>query len=175
MQFNVADLLKATMSGRRRADLDEDIGQIDGEIEALSHLTGRVIFTRTVDGVLVTGTLHVVLRAICPRCLEPYPYDVEISLEEEFLPSVDILTGASLPVSGETDRAVIIDQHHILDLTEVVREYLVIAQTTCPPCRPDCAGLCPQCGQNLNQGQCACHETGADPRFAVLKQLLIDN
>ena len=41
-------------------------------------------------------------------------------------------------------------------------------------CRPDCLGLCPRCGKNLNDGPCGC-ETGRDPRFAVLEQLLDKN
>ena len=172
MRFNVAQILKATVGASRRYELDEDISRIDDDLQILSSLVGRVLFTHTIDGILVTGSLSTVLQVVCPRCLEPYPLDVEIDLEEEFIPSVDIRVGASLPISEQVDPALIIDEHHVLDLSEVVRQYLIIAQTTCPPCRPDCAGLCSLCGQNLNLGQCNCSEVTLDPRLAVLKELL---
>jgi len=172
MRFNVAQILKATVGASRRNELDEDISKIDDDLQILSSLVGYVLFTHTVDGVLVTGSLSTVLQVACPRCLELYPLDVEIELEEEFVPSVDIRVGASLPISGQVDPALVIDEHHVLDLSEVVRQYLVIAQTTCGPCRPDCAGLCSLCGQNLNLGQCNCSEVALDPRLAVLKELL---
>jgi len=151
MRFNVAQILKATAGASRRYELDEDISGIDDDLQILSSLSGRVVFTHTLDGILVTGRLSTVLQVACPpRCLEPYPLDVEIDLEEEFVPSVDIWVGASLPISEQVDPGLVIGEHHVLDLSEVVRQYLVIAQTTSPPCRSDCAGLCSQCGQNLN-------------------------
>jgi len=41
-------------------------------------------------------------------------------------------------------------------------------------CRPACRGLCPHCGQNLNEKDCGCPQGDADPRFAVLRQLKFD-
>jgi uncharacterized protein len=60
----------------------------------------------------------------------------------------------------------------VLDLTEVVRQAIFLAIPMSPVCRADCAGLCPQCGQNLNEGQCHCVSEVVDPRLEVLKQLL---
>jgi len=172
MRFNVAQLLKVSAGASRQYELNEDISWIDDELQILSSLVGRVFFVHALDRILVTGRLHTVIEAVCVRCLERYPLDVEIDLEEEFIPSVDIRVGASLPISEQADPALVIDEHHILDLSEVVRQYLVIAQTLCPPCRPDCAGLCPQCGQNLNLGRCHCSGVTLDPRLAALRELL---
>ena len=126
---------------------------------------------------MLTCHRHIVVPPECGFCVWLYPQFQDWSwnprrLEEEFVPSVDIWVGASLPISEQVDPGLIIDEHHVLDLSEVVRQYLVIAQTTCPSCRPDCAGLCSQCGQNLNLGQCSCSEVTLDPRLAVLKELL---
>ena len=172
MDFNVAELLKAPTGTSRQYELDEDISWIDDELGILAPLVGRVIFIHTVDGILATGQLHTALQVTCLRCLELYSFDVQIDLEEEFVPSVDIRSGASLPIVEQVDSGLVIDEHHVLDLSEVVRQYLVIAQTTCPPCRPDCAGLCPHCGQNLNLGQCQCSKSTRDPRLAALEELL---
>ncbi len=97
---------------------------------------------------------------------------VEFSLEEEFYPSVDIVTGASLPVLPDREQATQIDEHHVLDLTEVTRQNILLAIPPSPVCRTKCAGLCPHCGKNWNEGPCDCKEENIDPRMQVLKQLL---
>jgi uncharacterized protein len=77
-----------------------------------------------------------------------------------------------LPVSDTEEDATTIDEHHVLDLTEVVRQALFLAMPMNPICKDDCAGLCPQCGSNLNQEQCQCERDTVDPRLEVLRQLL---
>ena len=59
----------------------------------------------------------------------------------------------------------------VLDLTPLVREEIIVSTPIAPLCKPDCAGLCPQCGQNLNLGTCNCELDDIDPRFAALLQL----
>ena len=173
MKFNVAQLLKSSSGASLQSyDLNEDITWIDDDLEILAPLVGRITLTRTVSGVLVAGHASTTMRMACPRCLEAYERNVSFEFEEEFVSAVDIRTGASLPMPEDVDPGLVIDEYHILDLAEPVRQYLVIAQTTCPPCKADCAGLCPECGQNLNLGQCQCSETVTDERFAALKALL---
>jgi uncharacterized protein len=58
-----------------------------------------------------------------------------------------------------------------LDLTDVVREVVLLDVPSTPLCRPDCAGLCLTCGANLNDGSCGCVAAPADPRWAALEQL----
>jgi uncharacterized protein len=105
--------------------------------------------------------------------LEPCDALVELEIEEEFYPTVRI---ADAPVDEvpETDRdeALRIDEHHILDLSEVVRQALWLAAPMEAVCRPDCAGLCPTCGGNRNLGECQCEEVPIDPRWAALQTLL---
>ena len=56
----------------------------------------------------------------------------------------------------------------ILDITELVRDTLIAGQPIQKLCKPKCKGLCPKCGQNLNLGECNCHEGKIDPRLASL-------
>ena len=98
--------------------------------------------------------------------------DLTLEIEEEFKPSTDIETGASLPITDEDEPELIIDEHHILDLTETLRQYAVMAGISPGLCRPDCKGLCPVCGSNLNLGDCGCDTSTTDPRLAVLADLL---
>jgi uncharacterized protein len=173
MQYNVSQLLKAHSGVSRRYEVEADIEGLDEELKPRDLLRGEVQLMRTSQGILVTGHLHTVVELTCDRCLEPFTVPVEIDLEEEFRPTVDIGTGASLPVVAEEDGAGLINGHHILDLTEVVRQALLLAIPMHPLCRPDCAGLCPECGQNLNEGSCQCQPRVEDLRWAALKELRI--
>lgn len=171
MDFNVAQLLKERTGATRSYTVREEIENLDPEIVALDRLTGTLQLMRTIDGVLATGMLSTSLGLICDRCINPFVSRVDVELEDEFKPSIDIASGATLPVALE-DEGNVIDAHHILNLQEVLRQRILLSQPIHPLCRSDCRGLCINCGQNLNEGVCGCRETDIDPRWAALRQLL---
>lgn len=171
LAFNVAQLMKARTGTTRQYAVRDNIENLDPEIVALDELSGDVRLMRTLEGVLATGVLGTTLGQVCDRCLTPFTQQVEIELEDEFKPSIDVVSGASLPTIPE-DTGNLIDDHHILDLSEVVRQRLLLNQPLHPLCREDCQGLCPTCGQNLNEGVCECSEPTFDPRWAALRELL---
>lgn len=179
MRYNVAQLLRAPTGTTRTRDVDEPVDDVqallDGDgVNARGPVQGAVTLMRTTDGILVTGTLETSLELMCDRCLDTFEVPVKIELEENFRPTIDINSGAALPpVKGE-ELATLIDEHHILDLSEVVRQGILLATPMHPVCRPDCAGLCPRCGQNLNEGQCNCETDTVDPRWSKLQGLLDD-
>jgi uncharacterized protein len=121
--------------------------------------------------VLLSGQLHTEVELTCSRCLEPFSTAVDFTLEEEFRPTIDIRTGAKLPLLDGEDVATLIDSQHIIDLFEVMRQDILLALPPRPLCKPDCAGLCSQCGQNLNEGPCTCEQPLGDPRWEVLRTL----
>ena len=171
MEFNVAQLMKERVGATRKYEVHENIEQLDPELVALDELSGEVRLLRTLEGILVTGWLTTTLGLVCDRCLAPFAQRVEIELEDEFKASIDIVTGASLPVLPE-DEGNLIDEHHILDLHEVVRQRLLISQPPHALCNSDCLGLCATCGKNLNEGPCDCVAEQVDPRWAALRELL---
>ncbi len=74
-----------------------------------------------------------------------------------FYPSIDILTGLPQGLPEEdASSSFTIDEHHILDTSEMIRQYCLLAIPMKPLCRVDCAGLCPDCGANLNENKCQC-------------------
>lgn len=177
MQYNVAQLLRAPTGTSRRRDVDEPASEVqvlldaDG-VKVHSPLQGHITLMRITDGILVTGTLGITLELTCDRCLDAFDISVQVVLEENFRPTIDIKSGAALPrVSGE-EFETLIDEQHILDLSEVVRQGILLAAPMHPVCRLDCAGLCPQCGQNLNEGECDCETEVLDPRWSKLQSLL---
>jgi uncharacterized protein len=175
MRYNVAQLLKGPVGVRRQYRLNEEIGHLDGDLVPIRPLVGSVVLTRTSQGILVTGRLRTALQVECRRCLEPCNVDVELTLEEEFHPVVRIPEAVFDDVPDEDlDAALRIDEHHTLDLSELIRQGLWVAAPMEALCRPDCAGLCPNCGGNRNLGECSCDQAPIDPRWAALQAWLTD-
>ena len=126
---------------------------------------------RTDRGILAKGTLHTEIEATCSRCLSSFSCPLALNIEEEYFPTVDVVSGARLAVPDEPG-CFTIDEHHTLDLTEAICQYAILAIPMKPLCREDCAGLCPSCGHNLNHGPCDCPPQEMDPRWSELSKLL---
>jgi uncharacterized protein len=170
LALNVAQLLLAPQGTTRHLAFDED-GAVFGEPTVAGRVRGEARLTRTGPGITVEGWIATALALECARCLAPVTLPVRVPLQEEFVPTVDVRTGVALRLDPLSD-AFPIDAAHVLDLTEAVRQQVVVAAPLRPLCRPDCAGLCPDCGRDLNEGPCGCGPALPDSPFAALKQLL---
>jgi len=168
MRFNVAQLLKRATGSSRRYQMREGIEGIDPGLIIREPLVGQMEMVRTADGILVRGELTTAVELQCDRCLEPLIQKVEFKIEEEFRPAIDMSTEAQLPYDEEETR---IDEHHILDLIELIRQGIFLALPMHPVCQLDCLGFCDRCGQKLNEGPCDCKESVVDPRLEILKKL----
>ncbi len=165
MRINVAQLLKGGVGDTRYYKVSEPLGEgfpIQGEIKLM----------RTNRSILVSGKLHTVVKSVCSRCLETFEYPLVIELEEEFFPAKS--SGFSTVESEETEDFTI-GEDNVLDLSEAVRQNILVNLPIKPLCRPDCAGLCPKCGKNLNYGPCSCLREQSDPRWAPLQALALGN
>jgi uncharacterized protein len=169
IRYNVATLLRSSIGTTRSYEIAEEKFVAD-EVR-VTGLHGKVTFTRLRDNLLLQGWLEGEATLECGRCLEPYVQPLHMELEVEFQPSVAISTGEPLP-PPEDDSVYMIDGHHVADLDEAVREQVLLSLPMRPLCKPDCAGLCPVCGKNLNEGPCEGHGKEVDERLAVLATLL---
>jgi uncharacterized protein len=152
MQVNVAQLLKEPTGSSRTIEV---AGALPLDQEDLSHVQGKAELLRVSRGILVRGEFTAECQLVCSRCLKSFPQTLVFRTEEEFSPSIDIVSGDAL-TPLEDAPSFTIDEHHVLDLTELVRQHTLLAAPMKPLCRPDCAGLCPHCGANLNQNPCRC-------------------
>jgi uncharacterized protein len=174
MRFHVAGLMKEPVGSVRRFDIDEPIDLHDENIEAAGPARGHARLMRTNDGILATGDLAFPVRLQCGRCLTPFEAPIQFHFEDEYKPSLSLVTG--LPITYDPDDdSFLIDDHHILELTEAARQYALTALPMLPLCREDCAGLCPTCGHNRNEGPCDCAPDTASSPFAALKGLFTDD
>jgi len=168
MEINVSQLLKASIGTAREFSLDEPIIIIDEGGE--SHVTGTLKVTKTHRGVLVQGTVETAVPMECSRCLKTFKNKLTVDVEEEYFPSLDINSGNPLDTPDEPD-SFLIDEHHILDLNEAIRQNALLAVPMKPLCRKDCAGLCQVCGVDLNQTHCDCNKDLIDSRWSKLTSL----
>jgi uncharacterized protein len=114
------------------------------------------------EGVLVTGTLRAPLTGQCGRCLEPVADELAVDVCELFAYRDSV-----------TDETAEQDEVHrtdgeLLDVEPVVRDAVVLALPWTPLCRPDCAGLCPDCGLRLDDLPAGHTHDVIDPRWAAL-------
>jgi len=172
VNYNVAQLLKESIGAERRYVVAGGLDRIDELNAAERPVRGQVRLVRTLEGILATGKVALDLRMRCRRCLELFEAEVTLSFEEEFRSDVDLLTGAVIPLPEDQDRDLVIGEQHQLDLHEALRQYAVMAAESEALCSADCCGLCSQCGQNLNLGQCDCDNETIDPRLSALAGLL---
>ena len=168
MRINVSQQLKSSIGSIRNYEVSEVVSIAGGD----SMVEGKVTLVRTDRGILTEATLHTEVEVTCSRCLSLFDYPLTLSIGEEYFPITDVVSGISLSLPEEPG-CFTIDEHHVLDLTEAIRQYALLAIPMKPLCGQDCAGLCPTCGHNLNQGPCDCLPQQADPRRSKLNKLAL--
>jgi uncharacterized protein len=169
MQINVSQLLREPIGATREHQVN-GVADISGDNKG-RLVQGECRLLRTQRSVLAKCALSTDVELTCSRCLSLFRYKLTLNFEEEYSPTVDIVSGAALPLPEEAG-AFTIDEHHILDLTEAIRQYALLAIPMKPLCHKDCAGLCQNCGHNLNMGPCDCPQESTDPRWSKLTEML---
>ena len=170
MIYNVAQLMKAPVGTTQVNDFHEEDFQAGDDIQVVGPLDGHVRMRRTNQGLLVDGRVDLTLQLECNRCLKVFEQPMHITFEEQFYPTVDVVSGLPL-ASFDEEEIFPIDAHHELDLTEAIRQNALTALPMVTLCQEDCKGLCSQCGHDLNLGPCQCKPI-VDARLSVLEKLL---
>jgi uncharacterized protein len=170
----------------RRLDPEEFAGSDDFRVTTPVLLSGEV--RKDGDQVHIKGRLTATLECACSRCLEPFAVPVTLDLDLLFLPASaaggtsragkpgatsaadDDDDEGGQPVADD-DLGVSFYTDDALDVTGIIREQFYLALPMKPLCRPDCRGLCPECGINRNRETCACRTEWVDPRLEPLKHL----
>ncbi|MFI5272642.1 MAG: YceD family protein [Ktedonobacterales bacterium] len=174
MIYNVSQLLKAPVGTTQRVALDDEdrLELHDNEAQLAGPITGEVKLHRTNQGIFADGYADVPVALECTRCLKSFTLPLRVPIREQFYPTIDVESGTPVAPPNDDGLSFPIDRNHLLDLREAIRQNLVLTMPAKPLCREDCAGLCAQCGKDLNDGPCACQPEAFDDRFAVLRDLL---
>src|SRR5437763_3230821 len=138
----------------------DDDAKIDGERH---RLAGHVRMDRTPDGIFVRGEMRSTLETECSRYLQPIEIPVLVAFEEEYVPTVYVITGGHLDPPEGREEAYRINARHMLDLEEPVQQYWAMAVPMAPLCREAGAALCPVSGREIagRAPRCTHAETGS--------------
>ncbi len=175
MRIDISELRKEqgsflTFEGREKMAAIQFMGE---EIRFPEPLQIEGSVTRTDVGYVVSGTVCGSMERQCGRCLERYTSDFSARFDMVFRP---METPPDVNRSSEEEHApeeeVIFFRGNFIDLKDLIMESVIMEIPMKALCREDCLGLCPICGQNLNQGTCHCAGEKVDERMAALKQLL---
>lgn len=118
-----------------------DLNRPDIKFSQPLEVSARV--SKGVNNISVSLRVSGAMEINCGRCLEEF----------------------KLPLNRKANLYFPIETRNEIDLTDNIREEVIISYPLKPLCRPDCRGLCPRCGQNLNQRKCQCQTKGADNGF----------
>ena len=161
LRLNVGFLLHESVGYSRTFDFELPSVQVSEDLD-VSHMRGQLRLTRTAQGLYGQGRLQVSTPLECVRCLAPFDQDITARVDDLFV----------YPPGTAAEPLLAIPETAILDLGPLLREYFLLDVPLQPVCRPDCKGLCPECGNNLNESTCRHPSTDIDPRLAGLQSLL---
>jgi uncharacterized protein len=152
----------------------QDEAAIHEDEPALAEpVVGSLRLARTNRGLLASARLRTVLATECSRCLRDVRIPLDLTIEEEVLPSIELSSGMPVDTASEPD-VVRLNQHHELELLPLVREAIWLGQPIAPVCREDCPGLCSTCGQPLDEGDHDHEPAEIDPRLEALRGFAVD-
>jgi uncharacterized protein len=137
----------------------EPRGAVETDVfpEAMVHVKLRL--ESFSGGIRVRGQVEAPWHGVCRRCSAPVLGVTEVAVNERFVDDPDASDELSYPI-----------EHGFVDLAPLVHDAILLDLPLAPLCRPDCAGLCPQCGIDRNESSCDC-QAPLDPRWATLDGL----
>jgi uncharacterized protein len=160
IRFDVSTLIRSRLGSS--LDFTMNTGpQRLSDLEVV-FLRGAIRVTRVQAGLLVQGLVETELKVSCVRCLEPFDLPTTLEIEETFR-----LCGSK----PRPEQPYAVSEDGWIELAPVLREHGWVAIPIKPLCSPDCKGLCPECGANLNIEPCDCASRKVDPRWAALRQV----
>jgi len=160
-RFNVGFIISEEVGYTHLFPFDFDTIQLGDDLE-LQDFQGTAQVSRTPQGLLVQGGFSGRTTIECVRCLTDFSQPLQWDLTELY----------AFTKKSVTDSGLLIPEDAHLDLEPLLREYALLEVPIKPLCREDCKGLCPVCGENLNERDCGHRPEEDTSPFADLKNLL---
>jgi uncharacterized protein len=145
-------------------DLEEESARLTKPVKTVGRLR------KGLAQVDVEGRISGEVEAECTRCLQGVTHKIDTAFKAAFVTEENYTSEKEAELRSD-DLDVSIYDGEKIDLTDLVREQILLDLPTQILCREDCRGLCQKCGANLNEVNCNCEENEVDPRWAALKNL----
>ena len=148
----------------------EELNPVDERVSLIAPaaVNGKVRLSS--NQVFVNGHIETRAQVECDRCLKPVDLPVNADFTLEYISGSDY-ESRQVAELGEDDLSVSVFDGEAIDVDEIVKEQILLAVPTRMLCRENCKGICPECGTDLNLGECNCVTSDIDPRWAALKKL----
>lgn len=143
-------------------DLDDETVKLKSGVQVNVKIKKSIVQTNA------EGEIAVAVEVECARCLQPVEKSLQIPFGAAFV-TAENYTQATEAKLGEDELDISIYEGNLLNLTELVREQILLALSEQIFCREDCRGLCQKCSANRNLIDCSCEEKEVDPRWLALK------
>jgi uncharacterized protein len=140
LRINVGFIIHETVGYTRDFPIEIPAIHLPPDLD-LKNLRGNVRVTRTAQALLVQAAMQAEVPGECVRCLIDFEQTLDIDFTDLYA-----FTRAAM-----TDSGLLIPENGKIDLAPIVREEMLLAMPISPVCKPDCKGLCPICGENLNE------------------------
>jgi uncharacterized protein len=170
-RVNVAGL-RRTPGARReehRRGRINDLVVTSSRVPEQSDVEVDVVVEVSDGGMVATGTVRTQWVGECRRCLIDVGGELVIDVRELYEPRPDGYRDPTEAVEVEQETYPLASE--TLDLLALARDAVLLNLPLTPICRPDCAGLCPTCGAELNEGPCGCVPAAANGRWSALDAL----
>jgi uncharacterized protein len=154
-------------------DVSIDPAQINLESETANVVNVARVRGKIKKGIVqtdVAGEIHTVVEIECSRCLQPTERSLDTPFSAAFVTAENYTQEKEAEINLDNLEVSIYGGDKI-DLTELVREQILLNLPEQIFCRDDCRGFCQKCGANRNLIDCNCEEKEIDPRWSALKNL----
>lgn len=168
MQFNVAQLLKEPLGFQWGLEVNEEVITEWGERE---RVEGHLVLTLFNEGIWAEASLNLKVDEVCGRCLKAFRQPIRASINEQFYCETAAGRNDEPELMETEDGDLYIDDTGTLDLSEVLRQHLILNRPVKSICHPDCNGICPLCGGDSIDHWCQPREQCDDPRWTELAAL----
>ncbi len=140
------------------------------QIDLAAPLCSVIKLKKEQNKIRLTGELNAVLWLFCARCLEPFHYPLDITIDYVLIPKHQMPKEEGLRLKNK-DMEIEFFNGTELDIDHVINEQIFLNIPIKPLCHRNCVGLCPYCGTNLNKKRCNCKGPSFYPFYEVLKHL----
>lgn len=151
-------------------DLKERLTTDEGTVVA--PVVSRLELQKTGTEIMIRGELQTEVSLECSRCLQAFRRAMDIPVNVVYHPVEEVTAEIKSPThalnTDEMDMGFYRDGE--IDLQELLREQIMLDTQMKPLCDEACRGICPQCGTDLNKGDCSCSKDRIDPRLEGLKK-----